>query len=183
MSRAAQVIAGKTLLAECRDNPVRFCREVLGFDPHEGQERWLQGSTAAENALVTGNRWGKSFVAAAKRIHRCFYRHGWDLRRIAQMEAAHMPYRSINVAISAQQSRLVWDNAERMLRNPRASWMVKSVKQAPFPRIEFANGLAMMFGSSRIKDAERYYREAARCKAADAMEWLDIQSAKAELEG
>lgn len=140
MSRAAQVAAGKTLLAECRDDPVRFCREVLGFDPHEGQERWLQGSMAAENALVTGNRWGKSFVAAAKRIHRCFYRHGWDLRRIAQMEAAHMPYRSINVAISAQQSRLVWDNAERMLRNPRASWMVKSVKQAPFPRIEFANG-------------------------------------------
>ena len=49
-------------------------------------------------------------------------------------------------------------------------------------RIEFANGLAMMFGSSRIKDAERYYREAANCKPADAMEWLDVESAKAELD-
>ena len=50
-------------------------------------------------------------------------------------------------------------------------------------RIEFANGLAMMFGSSRIKDAERYYREAANCKPADAMEWLDVESAKSELDG
>lgn len=49
-------------------------------------------------------------------------------------------------------------------------------------RIEFANGLAMMFGSSRIKDAERNYREAANCKPADAMEWLDVESAKAELD-
>ena len=49
-------------------------------------------------------------------------------------------------------------------------------------RIEFANGLAMMFGTSRVKDAERLYREAAACKPADAMEWLDVESAKAELE-
>lgn len=49
-------------------------------------------------------------------------------------------------------------------------------------RIEFANGLAMMFGNSRIKDAERYYQEAAACTPADAMEWLDIESAKSELE-
>ncbi len=140
MNHAQQMLAGRTLLAECRDDPVRFCREILGFEPHVGQETWLTESTAPENALVTGNRWGKSSVAAAKRIHRCFYRHGWDARRIAQMEAAHMPYRSINVAISAQQALLVWDNGERMLRNPKAAWMVRSVKRAPFPKIEFHNG-------------------------------------------
>ena len=49
-------------------------------------------------------------------------------------------------------------------------------------RIEYANGLVMMFGNSRLKDAERYYREAASSKPADAMEWLDVESAKAELE-
>lgn len=49
-------------------------------------------------------------------------------------------------------------------------------------RIEFANGLAMMFGSSRVKDAERHYREAASCQPADAMEWLDVEAAKAELD-
>ena len=49
-------------------------------------------------------------------------------------------------------------------------------------RIEYANGLMMMFGNSRLKDAERYYREAASSQPADAMEWLDVESAKAELE-
>ncbi|MFZ4535721.1 hypothetical protein [Propionivibrio sp.] len=48
--------------------------------------------------------------------------------------------------------------------------------------IEFANGLAMMFGNARIKDAERYYQQAAACKPADAMEWLDIESARSEIE-
>ncbi|MBK7423628.1 MAG: hypothetical protein IPJ48_11290 [Propionivibrio sp.] len=49
-------------------------------------------------------------------------------------------------------------------------------------RIEFANGLAMMFGNARIKDAERYYQEAVACIPADAMEWLDVESARSELE-
>ncbi len=54
--------------------------------------------------------------------------------------------------------------------------------ESAIARVEFANGLAMMFGNAKIKDAERYYREAAACKAADAMEWLDIETAKSELE-
>jgi tetratricopeptide (TPR) repeat protein len=49
-------------------------------------------------------------------------------------------------------------------------------------RIEYANGLVMMFGNARVKEAEGYYQEAAACTAADAMEWLDIESARAELE-
>lgn len=48
-------------------------------------------------------------------------------------------------------------------------------------RIEFANGLVIMFGGSRMKDAERLYQEAAVCEPMDAMEWLDIGLAKAEL--
>lgn len=49
-------------------------------------------------------------------------------------------------------------------------------------RIEFANGLAMMFGRSRLKDAERYYREAVACRPMDAMERLDVEAAREELE-
>lgn len=49
-------------------------------------------------------------------------------------------------------------------------------------RVEYANGLVMMFGNARLKDAERYYQEAAACSPADAMEWLDIETAKAELD-
>jgi tetratricopeptide (TPR) repeat protein len=49
-------------------------------------------------------------------------------------------------------------------------------------RVEFANGLVIMFGGSRMKDAERLYQEAAACEPMDAMERLDVDLAKAELD-
>lgn len=49
-------------------------------------------------------------------------------------------------------------------------------------RVEMASGLIMMFGKSRVKDAEKLYNEAAAVKPADAMERLDVEMAKAELE-
>lgn len=49
-------------------------------------------------------------------------------------------------------------------------------------RTEYANGLVMMFGRSRLKDAEKLYAEAVECAPADAMERLDIEAAKAELD-
>jgi tetratricopeptide (TPR) repeat protein len=49
-------------------------------------------------------------------------------------------------------------------------------------RIEYANGLIMLFGKSRIADAEKLYKEAASCKPADAMERLDVELARSELE-
>lgn len=49
-------------------------------------------------------------------------------------------------------------------------------------RIEYANALATMFGEARLKEAEKLYNEAAKCKPADAMERLDVELAKSELE-
>lgn len=48
-------------------------------------------------------------------------------------------------------------------------------------RIEYANGLAMLFGKSRLAEATRLYEEAAKCEPADAMEWLDVELAKSEI--
>ena len=48
-------------------------------------------------------------------------------------------------------------------------------------RIEYANGLILLFGKGRIDDAQRLYEEAAACKPVDAMEQLDVLFAKAEL--
>jgi len=48
--------------------------------------------------------------------------------------------------------------------------------------VEYANGLVMLEGDKRMKEAEKLYAQAAACKAADAMERLDIEMAKAELE-
>ena len=49
-------------------------------------------------------------------------------------------------------------------------------------RTEYANGLVMLEGNKRMQDAEALYAEAAAADPADAMERLDVEAAKAELE-
>lgn len=49
-------------------------------------------------------------------------------------------------------------------------------------RMEFANGLVMLEGKKALEQAETLYAEAAECNALDAMERLDVEAAKAELE-
>ncbi len=49
-------------------------------------------------------------------------------------------------------------------------------------RIEHANGLVMLEGKKALAQAEKLYGEAAAVDAADAMERLDVELAKAEME-
>lgn len=55
-------------------DPVVFARQILGLSLHRGQVRWLRNSWQRENILVTGNRWGKSFISAVKLVHHAIYR-------------------------------------------------------------------------------------------------------------
>ncbi len=48
--------------------------------------------------------------------------------------------------------------------------------------VEYANGLVMLEGERRMAEAEKLYEDAAACEALDAMERLDVEMAKAELE-
>ena len=48
--------------------------------------------------------------------------------------------------------------------------------------VEYANGLVMLEGDKKMKEAEKLYADAAACTPADAMERLDVEMAKAELE-
>ena len=48
--------------------------------------------------------------------------------------------------------------------------------------VEYANGLVMLEGDKKMKEAEKLYADAAACKPMDAMERLDVEMAKAELE-
>ncbi len=54
--------------------------------------------------------------------------------------------------------------------------------ESAIARIEMANGLIMLHGKSKVKDAEKLYAEAAKFKPMDAMERLDVEQARAELE-
>lgn len=58
---------------------------------------------------------------------------------------------------------------------------IKLFPEAAIARIEFANGLLLLFGKSRQAEADKLYREAAACKPADAMERLDVELARSKL--
>lgn len=49
-------------------------------------------------------------------------------------------------------------------------------------RVEYANGLVMLEGKKKMNDAVKLYEEAAACEPVDAMERLDVELAKEELE-
>jgi hypothetical protein len=48
--------------------------------------------------------------------------------------------------------------------------------------VEAANGMVMLEGDKKMKDATKLYEQAAACEPMDAMEKLDVEMAKAELE-
>jgi tetratricopeptide (TPR) repeat protein len=54
--------------------------------------------------------------------------------------------------------------------------------ESAIARIEYANGLIMLFGKSRLDEATKLYEQAAAVAPADAMERLDVERAKGELE-
>jgi hypothetical protein len=54
--------------------------------------------------------------------------------------------------------------------------------RAPIARIEFGNGLYLLFGESRLDEVSELYQQAAATEPLDAMERLDVESALAELE-
>jgi hypothetical protein len=131
-------------LPRYRTDPVAFCRDILGFEPHSGQADWLEAELTHadqdEAALVSGNRWGKSFSAAAKRIWKCAFQIGWSREMAKRLEQTRQVYQSINVSVTADQAQITWRNAQVMLQSPKASWLVKDIKLTPFPTITFING-------------------------------------------
>lgn len=116
-------------------DPDYFARAVLDINLHPGQRRWLERSSRRENALVTGNRWGKSFVSAVKVIHHALYRP----RLLKYDEAGR--YRIVTASITQDQANLVFDQAVRFIRRqPRLGRLVQSITRTPYPRLVFGNG-------------------------------------------
>lgn len=59
---------------------------------------------------------------------------------------------------------------------------LKLAPDSAIARIEYANGLVMLEGKKGLAKAEKLYEGAAACEPLDAMERLDVELAKAELE-
>ena len=59
---------------------------------------------------------------------------------------------------------------------------IELAPDSPIAHIEMANGLVMLHGRSRVDEAAALYEKAAAMTPRDAMEKLDVERARAELE-
>jgi len=119
-------------------DPAYFSSAALGVTLHPGQRRWLEGSIRRENVLVTGNRWGKSFVAAIKVIHHALYRP----RPLRFDDSGR--YRIITASITQDQANIIFDQVLRFVRQSNLLQpLVKSVTRTPYPRMTFGNGVTV----------------------------------------
>ncbi len=116
-------------------DPVHFAKHYLDFQPHPGQIKWLNGSIGKENALITGNRWGKSEIQALKLIHRCIF----QIRNLAYDKPGH--YRAMNVSITVDQAQIIFSKIIGMLeKNKKIKAMVSKIRSTPYATIVFRNG-------------------------------------------
>jgi len=119
-------------------DPVYFADAALGVRLHPGQKKWLENSGSRENVLVTGNRWGKSFVCAVKIIHHALYRP-----RPLKYDAGGR-YRIATASITQDQANIIFDHTLRLIRQSHLlESLVASMVRTPYPRLVFGNGVTV----------------------------------------
>jgi tetratricopeptide (TPR) repeat protein len=94
---------------------------------------------------------------------------------------AHIAFGSWNAEIVGKVGGMMARLTYGATRDAALEYFQRAIKLNPgsaIARVEYANGLALLFGKERLKDAEKLYAEAAKSKPADAMERLDVESAK-----
>ena len=136
--------------------------------------RYGQGISIVAKALAEGGLGGK--VKAA-------------LERAIELEPKHA---DANIALGAYNAAVVnkmGGLAARLTYGATKEAAVEHFQEAmklnpgsAVAHIEYANGLAMLFGKAKLAEATKLYEEAARCEPADVMEWLDVELAKSEIE-
>jgi tetratricopeptide (TPR) repeat protein len=107
------------------------------------------------------------------------------LKLDARHADAHTAYGSYQAEVINKVGGLVAGMTYGAKKDAAVEHFERAVKLNPesaITRIEYANGLILLFGKSRIDDATALYEEAAATKPMDAMERLDVGVAQAELE-
>lgn len=121
-----------------------FDELVLNHKCHKGQLLWLSKSTARENLLHPGNGWGKTDVIAKKHL-KFILLHLLDGSK----------YRTLNIAITSEQSELVLDRIIDLIKNAPLlnTWLIDntSVVKFPYPKIRYTNGAISEFKTTKRK--------------------------------
>ena len=98
---------------------------------------------------------------------------------------AHTAYGAYQAEIVNKVGGLVAGMTYGAKRESALEHYQKALKLHPdsaIARIEYANGLILLFGKDRLDEATKLYEQAAKCKPMDAMERLDVELAQSELE-
>jgi len=98
---------------------------------------------------------------------------------------AHIAYGSYQAEVIDKVGSIVAAMTYGAKKDSALEHYQKALKLNPdsaIARIEYANGLIVLYGKARMADAEKLYQEAAAFKPADAMERLDVELARSELE-
>ena len=106
--------------------------------PERGQIGWLtQNVFTPERILSSGNRWGKSLSEAVKHLWMLIYKIRRDPRFNKIWE-----YRTINIAITMEQARIVWEEAVKLITSrPQLSWALdRAPTRKPFPLLTLSDG-------------------------------------------
>jgi hypothetical protein len=116
-------------------DPLYFAATFLDIRLHPGQSKWLDRSGRRENILVTGNRWGKSFVSAIKLIHHAIYRP----RKLCFDRSGR--YRAIVASITQDQANLIFNTALRLItQSDILAPIIRSLRKTPYPKMTLGNG-------------------------------------------
>lgn len=115
---------------------------VLSSPVHSGQGEFLKKSIHRENALHPGNGWGKTSVIARKHLF-FLLKHFADGKK----------YKTLNCAITQDQSELVLDEIVHLVENSPVlrGWFIRRVVKHPRPFIEYANYSITEFKTTKKK--------------------------------
>jgi hypothetical protein len=88
-----------------------------------------------ENLLVTGNRWGKSFVSAVKIVHHALFR----IRDLKYDRA--LRYRIVTASLTLDQARIIFDTVARLFQEQFIiKNLIRRMVVTPYPRLYLGNG-------------------------------------------
>ena len=98
---------------------------------------------------------------------------------------AHTAFGAYQAEVIAKVGGLVAGMTYGAKRDSALEHYEKAIKLNPesaIARIEYGNGLILLGGKAKLDEATKLYEQAAKCKAVDAMERLDVELARSELE-
>ena len=119
-----------------------FDEFVLCSKSHPGQLEFLEKSIFKENALHPGNGFGKTAVIARKHLY-FILKHLNDGKK----------YKTLNAAITQEQSELVQDEIIQLVENSPVlnTWLIESVVKFPQPKVKYINGAMTEFKTTKKK--------------------------------